>query len=85
MNTEIGFLAGRVWHYLNENGEVTTAQLKKALFKKKDSMPDLKLAMGLGWLLRENKIKIEEKGQGRGYRMLVSLINYEKQEKEQEA
>ena len=49
--------AGKIWHYLDENGEVSLAKMKKDL--------DLKgnfTEMGLGWLAREGKISIEDKG-----------------------
>lgn len=49
--------AGQIWHYLDENGEVTLARMKKDL--------DLKgnfTELGLGWLAREDKIDIEKRG-----------------------
>ena len=49
--------AGKIWHYLDENGEVSLAKMKKDL--------DLKgnfTEMGLGWLAREDKVNIERRG-----------------------
>ena len=49
--------AGQIWHYLDENGEVTLAKMKKDL--------DLKgnfTELGLGWLAREDKVNICKRG-----------------------
>lgn len=48
---------GQVYNYLAENGEVTTKKMQKDL--------DLDVnftGMSLGWLAREDKIKMERKG-----------------------
>ena len=49
--------AGQIWHYLDENGEVSLSKMRK----------DLDLAgnfteLGLGWLAREDKVEISKKG-----------------------
>ena len=49
-------MAGAVWTALNENGAMNTKDLKKASKIKVDK--DLFLA--LGWLLREDKVTVEE-------------------------
>ena len=57
MMQEIAESAGQIWHYLDENGEVTLAKMKKDL--------DLKgnfTELGLGWLAREDKINMEKRG-----------------------
>jgi len=53
----IGETAGKVWTFLNEKGEATLSQLKKGV--KAD--PTL-ILQGIGWLARENKLRIEKKG-----------------------
>lgn len=52
----VGTLAGAVWTALNENGAMNGKDLKKAAKIKTDK--DLYLA--LGWLLREDKVEVEE-------------------------
>lgn len=51
-----GELAGKVWEALNEGGELTGKELKKAI--KVRAEKDLYLA--LGWLLREDKVTVKE-------------------------
>jgi hypothetical protein len=48
---EIGTIAGRVWHYLQESGPVTMTQLAKEI----DAPRDL-IMQGVGWLAREGKV-----------------------------
>lgn len=48
---QIGTNAGRIWHFLNENGESNISEIKKAL-----SMKGSEVRMALGWLARENKV-----------------------------
>ena len=56
MNEVVGTLAGAVWTALNENGALSTKDLKKIAKIKTDK--DLFLA--LGWLLREDKVTVAE-------------------------
>lgn len=56
MTENVGLLAGSVWAALNENGSMTSKDLKKAAKIKTDK--DLYLA--LGWLLREDKVVVTE-------------------------
>lgn len=56
MTALVGTLAGAVWTALNENGTLNTKDLKKVAKIKTDK--DLFLA--LGWLLREDKVVVEE-------------------------
>ena len=58
MIEKIGNVAGAVWTALNENGAMNTKDLKKVCKIKNDK--DLYLAMG--WLLREDKLNVEEEG-----------------------
>lgn len=57
LQEEIGFSAGRIYDYLNDNGETTFSKMKKEL-DLKGNFADL----GLGWLAREDKVEISKKG-----------------------
>ncbi len=48
---QIGTTAGKVWHALNQKGEMSVAALKKNLASK-DSSVD----WAIGWLAREGKV-----------------------------
>ena len=48
--------AGQIWEALNEGGKLTGKELKKAAKLRTDK----ELYLGLGWLLREGKLVIEE-------------------------
>ena len=56
MVQKVGETAGKIWTALNENGQMTTKELKKATKAKAEK--DILLA--LGWLLREDNIVVEE-------------------------
>jgi hypothetical protein len=56
MVQKVGETAGKIWTALNENGQMTTKELKKATKAKTEK--DVLLA--LGWLLREDNVVIEE-------------------------
>jgi hypothetical protein len=51
IKSEIGTNAGRIWQFLNQNGESSIPEIKRAL-----SMKGSDIRMALGWLARENKI-----------------------------
>ena len=51
-----GELAGKIWEALNANGELSGKDLKKATKVRADK----DLYLGLGWLLREDKIVVTE-------------------------
>jgi len=53
----IGEIAGRIWNYLDANGETTLTNLKKGL-----ELKDSEVSMALGWLARENKVEVQKKG-----------------------
>ena len=53
---QAGELAGKIWEALNEGGELTGKELKKAIKTRSDK----DLYLGLGWLLREGKLNITE-------------------------
>ena len=47
--------AGELWHFLDAQGETTWRQIEKRV-----NRPQRMLAMGIGWLARENKIDIRK-------------------------
>lgn len=55
LNEIAGEIAGKIWNALNENGQLTGKDLKKAAKLKNER----DLYLGLGWLLREDKIQAE--------------------------
>lgn len=57
LEEKIGFSAGEIYNYLNQNGTTTFSKMKKDL-DLKGNFADL----GLGWLARENKVDIQQKG-----------------------
>ena len=57
MNKKIGEIAGKVWKTLEENGEMSVAQLKKTVEKNA-----FLLDSSIGWLAREEKVSITQKG-----------------------
>jgi len=56
MNEKVGTIAGQIWTALNENGALNNKDLKKAAKVKNDK----DLFLGLGWLLREDKVTVTE-------------------------
>ena len=57
LQEQIGFSAGMIYDYLNNNGESSFSKMKKEL-DLKCNFADL----GLGWLAREDKVEISKKG-----------------------
>lgn len=55
MITEIGIVAGDIWHYLDQHGEASFSELVKGTGKSKDN-----LLMSLGWLAREGHVVVQE-------------------------
>jgi hypothetical protein len=55
LKVKAGENAGLIWNALNETEGLTTKQIKKAT-----KLVDKELYLGLGWLLREDKISAEE-------------------------
>ncbi len=58
MITELGIVAGEIWHFLDEHGETTLSNLVTGLDKKRDI-----ILMSLGWLAREGHVIVTEEGQ----------------------
>jgi hypothetical protein len=61
---QIGETAGAIWELLDNNGPSTIAKLVKQVDQSRDTV-----MQALGWLAREEKIEIVEKGRSR----IVSL------------
>ena len=51
-----GELAGKIWEALNEAGELTGKEIKKAIKTRSDK----DLFLGLGWLLRSDHFSIQK-------------------------
>jgi len=51
MIIEIGIVAGEIWHYLDQHGEVSLRELTKSI----DRTPE-NILMSLGWLAREGHV-----------------------------
>jgi hypothetical protein len=54
MITEIGIVAGEIWHYLDQHGEVNLSTLVKGIDRSRDNV-----LMSLGWLAREGHVLME--------------------------
>lgn len=57
MITEIGIVAGDIWHYLDEHKQSTFQQLVKSIDKDRNV-----ILMSLGWLAREGHVIVENTG-----------------------
>jgi hypothetical protein len=55
MITEIGIVAGDIWHYLDQHGEVTLSALARGIDKSRDNV-----LMSLGWLAREGHVILQQ-------------------------
>ena len=55
LKEKAGEIAGKIWNALNGTEGLTAKQLKKAT-----KLIDKDMFLGLGWLLREDKISAEE-------------------------
>ena len=51
MITEIGIVAGEIWHYLDAHGDVLVSDMVKRIDKPRDL-----ILMSLGWLAREGHV-----------------------------
>lgn len=54
MITEIGIVAGDIWHFLDQHGEVSLAELVNGIDKPRDTV-----LMSLGWLAREGHVVVQ--------------------------
>ena len=57
MIQSIGETAGEIWRLLNGNGETSLSQLKKRVRADQNL-----ILQGIGWLAREDKLRIEKNG-----------------------
>lgn len=57
MITEIGIVAGEIWHFLDQKGEATLSSLLQHIEKPRDTV-----LMSLGWLAREGHVVLVEMG-----------------------
>ena len=55
MITEIGIVAGDIWHFLDQHGEVTLSVLVKGIDEPRDNV-----LMSLGWLAREGHVIVQQ-------------------------
>jgi hypothetical protein len=58
MITEIGIVAGEIWHYLDGHGEVLFSELVRGIDR-----PQSLALMSLGWLAREGHVIVRQEGQ----------------------
>ena len=57
MITEIGIVAGEIWHFLDKKGDVDLCDLFAGIDKPKEL-----ILMSLGWLARERHVIVNSKG-----------------------
>lgn len=57
MITEIGIVAGDIWHYLDKHGEVSFSQLVSGIKQSRDVS-----LMSVGWLAREGHVIVKQEG-----------------------
>ena len=65
MITEIGIVAGDIWHYLDQHRTCTLTELVKAIDKNRNIA-----LMSLGWLAREGHVILEDLG-GSDYKVTL--------------
>ena len=64
MITEIGIVAGEIWHFLDAKGEVPFAKVVAGIERPKELA-----LMSLGWLAREGHVLVKQTGKD----LLVTL------------
>jgi len=55
MIIEIGIVAGDIWHFLDQHGEVALSALVNGIDKPRDNV-----LMSLGWLAREGHVILQQ-------------------------
>jgi len=55
MITEIGIVAGDIWHYLDQHGEALLSEVIGGIDKPRDNV-----LMSLGWLAREGHVIVQQ-------------------------
>ena len=58
MITEIGIIAGEIWHYLDDHGESKFSHIVGGIERPKELA-----LMSLGWLAREGHVVVRQEGQ----------------------
>lgn len=58
MITELGIIAGEIWHFLDEHKGCSLANLISGLDKPRDT-----ILMSLGWLAREGHVILDKQGE----------------------
>lgn len=58
MITEIGIVAGEIWHYLDEHGADTFSRVVASIGRPRELT-----LMSLGWLAREGHVVVRPEGQ----------------------
>ena len=67
MNQDIGYAAGAIWRYLEQQSQpVTLSSLKRSL-----PLSLTLLMMGMGWLAKENKLNIEISDNSHSYSISI--------------
>ena len=56
--TEIGIVAGEIWHHLDQHGRVPLTALTQGIGRQRDLV-----LMSVGWLAREGHVIVKEDGQ----------------------
>lgn len=64
MQDTVGEIAGYIWNYLEEEGEVSLTQVNEAVDE-----PRSRVNMAIGWLAREDKIAFNDEGRGVSVRL----------------
>ena len=59
MITEIGIVAGEIWHYLDKQGEVSLSEISKGINRPGDI-----ILMSVGWLAREGHVILKKEKEG---------------------
>ncbi len=54
MITQIGIVAGEIWHFLDKNKQAKLSDIFKGLDKPRDT-----ILMSIGWLAREGHVVLE--------------------------
>jgi DNA-binding IclR family transcriptional regulator len=62
--TELGIVAGDIWHFLDERGESTLSNLVASLDKPRET-----ILMSLGWLAREGHVKLDKQAEDYSIRL----------------
>ncbi len=57
MRNAIGEAAGKIWHYLNENGDSSISKITTETGLGKNDVQ-----RAIGWLLKEDKLTLETSG-----------------------